>query len=296
MPDRPKVFVGSSSEARKIAEGFCRALQNTATMVPWWQAQDFRPMQSTLDGLFKADNKYDFGLFILTPDDQIESRGQEGYSARDNVLLELGLFLGKLGPKRTFAVIQQDDDPQKKVKVLSDLAGIAIPRFSTGDEDELMASINNSVHSIRRIIVEQGRRQRKFHLIQYWKYVDDLFTVSLSAAKLQEYREELQGKSLVLVATRLDRQTYPEYDTRIARSTPQRAIGAFSMDLILEAPCQDVFVDSTPKDIIQGHLLLIPEGMDVGNTGTISEMIVRGCDLLETCGTGPPRSYVFFPA
>jgi hypothetical protein len=288
---KPKVFVGSSSEARDIVEGFRKALQNTATMVPWWQAQDFRPMQSTLEGLLEAVNKYDFGLFILTPDDRIESRGQEGYSARDNVFFELGLFLGKLGRERTFAVIQEGSN----LKVLSDLAGITIPRFSTGDEDELMASISDSVYSIRSIIIRQGRRQQKFHLMQWWKYEDDLFIVSLSAAKLQEYREELQSKSLILVATKLDPYIHPEDDTRIARSAPQRAIGAFPMDLNLEAPCRDVFYDPTPRDIIQGHLLLIPEEVDVENTRTISEMIARGCDLLESFGAEPPRSYVFYP-
>src|SRR5260370_39343149 len=94
----PKVFVGSSSEAKEIAEGFCKALYDDATMIPWWQANDFKPMHSTLEGLWEATARYDFGLFILTPDDRIESRGQEGYSARDNVLFELGLFLGRLGP------------------------------------------------------------------------------------------------------------------------------------------------------------------------------------------------------
>src|SRR6266487_6870765 len=93
----PKVFVGSSSEAKNIADGFCRALIEDATMIRWWQANDFKPMQSTLDGLWEASARYDFGIFILTPDDQIVSRDEEGYSARDNVLFELGLFLGRLG-------------------------------------------------------------------------------------------------------------------------------------------------------------------------------------------------------
>lgn len=288
----PKVFVGSSKEAEKIAWGFCRALKDTATIVPWWDAP-FIPMGSTLDGLLKAATEYDFGLFILTPDDFIQSRGEESNSPRDNVLFELGLFLGKLGPKRAFAVIQWDSDKEKRVKVLSDLAGIYIKRFTT--DDSIDDSIKEAVDPISLVIMEQGRKPRKLQLVQWWNHDGTNFTVLLPAVKLEANRAELQGKRLAVVVTQRNPRIRPENDPRIVLSNTEEPFGAFASDLRFAAPCQVVFPNLTSKDVIQGHLLLIPRGVNVEKATTIKEMIDRGCDLLETVGTKPfaPDAYIY---
>src|SRR5438132_413553 len=105
-PPRPRVFVGSSSEAEKrgIPQAFSDILRRTgADVVPWYHAREFQEASVVIDGLRRAAEKYDFALFILTADDAIESRGERGFSARDNVLFELGLFLGVLGFERVRA-------------------------------------------------------------------------------------------------------------------------------------------------------------------------------------------------
>jgi hypothetical protein len=278
----PKVFVGSSKEAEEIARGFCRALKDIAIIVPWWDAH-FIPMQSTLDGLFNAATEYDFGLFILTPDDFIQSRGEESNSPRDNVLFELGLFLGKLGPKRAFAVIQWDSDREKRVKVLSDLYGIYIPRFTT--DDSIDDGIKGAVDRISSVITEQGRKPRKLQLVEWWNHDGTIFAVSLSEGKLEANRAELQGKRLAVVVTQRNPLIRPENDTRISRSNAEEPFGAFTSDLRLAALTQGVFPNLTPEDVIQGHLLLIPRGVNIVNAITIKQMIDWGCDLLETVGT-----------
>jgi CRP/FNR family cyclic AMP-dependent transcriptional regulator len=54
--------------------------------------------------------------------DTSESRGQSYASPRDNVLFELGLFMGRLGPKRVFIVHEADVN----LKLPADLAGIGV--------------------------------------------------------------------------------------------------------------------------------------------------------------------------
>ena len=44
-----------------------------------------------------ALDQFDFAVMILSPDDMTESRDQSYASPRDNVLFELGLFMGRLG-------------------------------------------------------------------------------------------------------------------------------------------------------------------------------------------------------
>ena len=76
-------------------------------MIPWWLVSEFQAGGLTLSALRTAAENYDFGLFILTSDDELESRGIQMRSARDNVLFEFGLFLGTLGPERAVAVIEE---------------------------------------------------------------------------------------------------------------------------------------------------------------------------------------------
>jgi predicted nucleotide-binding protein len=51
---------------------------------------------STLEALERAVLEYEFGIFVFTPDDEIHTRGELKPVARDNVVFEAGLFIGKL--------------------------------------------------------------------------------------------------------------------------------------------------------------------------------------------------------
>jgi hypothetical protein len=104
---KPRLFIGSSSEGLPIARRFATSLASVANVVLWNSAPEFDPMRSTLEGLLESIERYDFGLFIFTPDDPITSRGVSENTARDNVILELGMFLGQLGRDRAFAVITE---------------------------------------------------------------------------------------------------------------------------------------------------------------------------------------------
>jgi predicted nucleotide-binding protein len=50
-------------------------------------------------------DSFDFAILVLTPDDLTQSRGKQQPSPRDNVVFELGLFIGALGRDRVFMVV-----------------------------------------------------------------------------------------------------------------------------------------------------------------------------------------------
>ena len=60
--------------------------------------------KTTLDSLLAALEHSEFAIFALTADDKTEQRDRFGMTPRDNVIFELGLFLGRLGLGRTFMV------------------------------------------------------------------------------------------------------------------------------------------------------------------------------------------------
>jgi len=116
---RSKLFIGSSLEgitvARKIQSNFEH--DNFDTII--WEQGIFRPSISTMESFDEVTGNFDFAILVLTPDDVEISRKQIHASIRDNVLFELGLFIGALGRKRVFLV-----HPRTQFKIPTDLAGI----------------------------------------------------------------------------------------------------------------------------------------------------------------------------
>jgi Predicted nucleotide-binding protein containing TIR-like domain len=100
---RSRTFIGSSSEGLEIA----RALQAEVDQYcepTIWSQNVFAPSGTTLGDLILASQNFDFAALILTPDDSVVSRGEQAMAARDNVIFELGLFLGALGSQRVFII------------------------------------------------------------------------------------------------------------------------------------------------------------------------------------------------
>ena len=98
---KPAVFVGSSREALDVAQELRGQLRPEFDARTWDEEGVFRLGQSTLEGLVESLKRFDFAVFVFSPDDLLKSRGEEFRSTRDNVIFELGLFMGHLGRERT---------------------------------------------------------------------------------------------------------------------------------------------------------------------------------------------------
>ena len=92
-----------------------------------WDDDTFHLGDHPLESLGRQMLLSDFALLIVHPDDKIVEKGKDDtYTTRDNVLFELGLFIGALGKKRGFflAVNDHTGKKEKKVKIPTDLVGI----------------------------------------------------------------------------------------------------------------------------------------------------------------------------
>lgn len=120
---KPKVFIGSSEEGWDIAKALELHLsRHCETTV--WDSGVFKLSKSALENLEGTLDKHEFGVLVLTPDDLVESRKVKSKAPRDNVVFELGLFVGRLGKERTFVACDK-----KKLKLPSDLFGMQVARF-----------------------------------------------------------------------------------------------------------------------------------------------------------------------
>lgn len=124
--DNPMVFIASSTEGLAQVKALQKGIRMPGVKVTPWTKDIFGASKTTIESLEAVLKKYDFGIAVLTPDDQGKKKRGKGSKSkahalpRDNVLFELGLLMGAFGRERTF-IVTTDDKP---LKIPSDLAGI----------------------------------------------------------------------------------------------------------------------------------------------------------------------------
>lgn len=148
--NKPKVFIGSSSEGLTIAESMQLGLEHQAECTIWSQGV-FGLSAGTLDSLVSACKAYDYAILVLTPDDVTMKRGNENNTARDNVLFELGLFMGALGRDRTFMVHCRDE----KLDLPSDLAGVTAATYGKRTDGNIQAALGPVCTKIKLAMEKQ---------------------------------------------------------------------------------------------------------------------------------------------
>jgi predicted nucleotide-binding protein len=150
----PSLFIGSSTEGLPIAHALQAELDEECEPVVWRQGV-FGPTRSTISALVNTAQDSDFAALILTPDDSLVIRGAENTAARDNVIFELGLFLGTLGPQRIFIIHPRNRD----LRLPSDLAGVTCLKYRDNRRDQnLQAAIGPAATIIRNRIATMGNR------------------------------------------------------------------------------------------------------------------------------------------
>ena len=117
--EKIRVFVISSAEALDIARTIQNAFEREF-LVTVWADGVFRASWYPVESLEAQIDQSDFAIAIVQPDDFTIKRGVEVATARDNVIFELGLFIGRLGRKRSFLIEPRGEE----VELPSDLKGI----------------------------------------------------------------------------------------------------------------------------------------------------------------------------
>lgn len=153
---RPSVFIGSSSEGLDFARGVRASLDGDAE-VTLWKDGIFELGLTSVENLVAKLRTFDFAVLVLTPDDKVQSRSADMSSPRDNVIFELGLFMGSLGRGRTFILQQMD----ASLKVPSDLAGVTVATYQWPRNDvDHQAAVGAACDEIRKQIKKVGCRGR----------------------------------------------------------------------------------------------------------------------------------------
>jgi predicted nucleotide-binding protein with TIR-like domain len=145
---KPRLFVGSSSEGLKFAYALQENLESDAEITVWDQGI-FEPSRYVLESLLDTLQSSDLGVFVFSPDDVATIRGTEAPVVRDNVLFELGLFVGRLGRHRSIFLVPKGSD----LHIPSDLHGVtAVPFEPNRTDGNLKAALGPAANRIRNTL------------------------------------------------------------------------------------------------------------------------------------------------
>lgn len=121
-----------------------------------WSQGVFGVSSVILDELVRTASAFDFAILVLTPDDVSNKREEVKPAVRDNVLFELGLFMGSFGRHRTFIVRPRAEE----MHFPTDLSGIVAATYDPNRSDgDLQAAVGPACTKIKRAIRDQGRRK-----------------------------------------------------------------------------------------------------------------------------------------
>ncbi len=150
----PKLFIISSAEALEVAREIQAQLERDVFSSIWSQGVFFVGGYP-LEALENAVNESDFAVAVAQPDDVIETRGGRYVTLRDNVLFELGIFMGRLTRHRAILVHPR----VAGLKLPSDLHGLTMLSYEAGNPGELPARLGPACNEIRKLVKNLGVRK-----------------------------------------------------------------------------------------------------------------------------------------
>lgn len=150
---QPVLFIGSSTEGLEVARSIQNEFKHERVDVrPWFGTGVFGASHVPIEELVRLVEEVDFAIMVFGPDDSVASRGEEYQAPRDNVIFEMGLFMGRLGRERVFMVKEQSTD----LKIPSDLTGVLPLTYVSRLGSKISEQIGPLCNELRRIIGSLG--------------------------------------------------------------------------------------------------------------------------------------------
>lgn len=149
-----RVFVMSSVESLPVTRLLVQHFQHDPFLTVVWDHGVFRASNYTLEELERQLEITDFAVAVAHADDTIITRDNEWPAVRDNVLFELGMFIGFLGRKRAFLLEPRED----KLKLPSDLAGLTTVSYRHVPGPDAASYLAPACNQIRDLILAIGPR------------------------------------------------------------------------------------------------------------------------------------------
>ena len=144
---KPRIFIGSSTEGLNVAQRIKTFFEQDYDCYLWTDGI-FQFNESFIETLLKSASLFDFGFMVFSSDDISKIRDKEYETARDNVLFEYGLFLGRVGLDRAYVLCEDG------VKIPTDLSGLTIASYQV-ERGTPTDSLEGALTSLKKRIDEK---------------------------------------------------------------------------------------------------------------------------------------------
>lgn len=164
---KPRLFIASSTKGRRIAEVIQLELKNAARVTIWDQAF-FRLSTTVLEAFEEQFEEFNFAVFVFLPEDTTKMRGNAYRTIRDNVILELGFAIGRLGRKRCFIVVpEKRNTGEYDIHLPTDIEGIMYatydpPAARNRKLRDLQSALGPACAQIREAMQDAKDKDRPF--------------------------------------------------------------------------------------------------------------------------------------
>ncbi len=187
---KPRLFIASSREGLPIARAVREMLADEVAVDIWDEPTTFPVGTVTLKVLEEHATKYDFAVIVMTPDDKSEHRKSIGVTPRDNLVLELGLFMGRIGAERTL-IIRSD---RKNMRLPTDLSGLVVAFYyeamaKTNPKEAVSTACSQILERLKVLGVSEGRR-----VVQLSTAVEELAGLVNKTDNMLQHHEASQSK------------------------------------------------------------------------------------------------------
>jgi CRP/FNR family transcriptional regulator, cyclic AMP receptor protein len=150
----PVLFVGSSVDSLPIAREIQTAFEHDAMIVRLWTDGVFGASHFPIEDFESQIQEADFAILVLGPNDPVVCRGEKTNTPRDNMIFELGLFLGAYPRERILILKPRGSD----LKIPTDLIGLTPLEFDADQTGTLASSLGPICSHIRKRVTKIGAR------------------------------------------------------------------------------------------------------------------------------------------
>lgn len=149
---QPRIFIGSSTKSLNVAQKVKRELGVDKSLdIVLWTDGVFKPSLTSIESLEKFAETCDFAVIVFGADDNLVlSDGSSREVPRDNVIFELGLFMGILGRNRSFFLVDSAKCP-------TDLDGVTHEKYTISPGKKSI-NVKDAVSKIKAVIKERKTR------------------------------------------------------------------------------------------------------------------------------------------
>jgi len=202
--NRPRIFIGSSSEGLEVANAIQHNLDRFAEATIWTQGV-FKLSAPIITSLMSSLKNFDFAIFVFSPDDMTNLRGANFSTVRDNVIFETGLFAGKLGIDRVFFLKPRN---QTDLHLPTDLLGVISGEYDPDRIDKSLIAatgrfctqVQEQIKAIQSETTNSKVESRKFGIPEIDNDPDlkilfaTMYSKNLTAISFEKLKENVHPK------------------------------------------------------------------------------------------------------